>query len=136
MRRSITRGLGAVALLATLPACSSTGDQPRTVEEIEAAVRGATIPASLAGGESTFNANCAVCHGERALGTDRGPPLVHIHYEPNHHADIAFHMAVERGVRAHHWSFGDMPPIEGVDSNRVDGIVAYVRFLQREGGIY
>lgn len=98
-------------------------------------MRAATIPAQLTAGEAAFNANCAACHGERALGTTQGPPLVHIYYEPNHHADIAFHMAVERGVPAHHWSFGDMPPVEGVDRSQVDAIIAYIRFLQREAGI-
>ena len=65
-----------------------------------------------------------------------GPPLVHIIYEPSHHADAAFILAAERGVRAHHWSFGDMPPRPGVSRMEVMEIVRYVRWLQRESGVY
>lgn len=87
-------------------------------------------------GEALFNENCASCHGKNAAGQDGvAPPLVHIIYEPNHHGDAAFHMAVQRGVRAHHWPFGDMAPVEGVSGDDIDKIVAYVRTLQRANGI-
>ena len=49
---------------------------------------------------------------------------------------IAFQMAVANGVRAHHWRFGNMPAVEGVTQSDVDKIVAYVRALQRENGIF
>ena len=99
-----------------------------------------TVPA-LSGealaGEALFNANCAACHGKNAAGQDGvAPPLVHVIYEPNHHGDAAFHIAAQRGVRAHHWHFGDMPPVEGVSDGEVDKIVAYVRSLQRANGIH
>lgn len=88
-------------------------------------------------GEALFNANCASCHGKNAAGQDGvAPPLVHVIYEPNHHGDAAFHVAAQRGVRAHHWPFGDMPPVKGVDGNDIDKIVAYVRSLQRANGIH
>ena len=45
--------------------------------------------------------------------------------EPGHHGDGSFHQAVARGVRAHHWRFGDMPPVEGLSRRDVAGIVAY-----------
>lgn len=83
-----------------------------------------------------FNENCAACHGKNAAGgTGNAPPLVHIIYEPSHHGDIAFYRAVEKGVRAHHWKFGNMPPIEGVSETQVGYIIAYVRELQRANGI-
>ncbi|MBI5561550.1 MAG: cytochrome c [Deltaproteobacteria bacterium] len=87
-------------------------------------------------GEAAFNANCARCHGVKGGGTDKGPPLVHKIYQPNHHADISFRWAVERGVRAHHWPFGDMPKIEGVSKDDVENIIFYVRAIQRDAGIY
>lgn len=86
-------------------------------------------------GQRTFAQTCAECHGEAAQGTDSGPPLVHVIYEPGHHADGAFHLAVRQGVRAHHWRFGDMPPIEGVNERQVSAIIAFVRELQRANGI-
>ena len=99
-----------------------------------------TVPAlsgEASAGEALFDANCASCHGKNAAGQDGvAPPLVHVIYEPNHHGDAAFHMAAQRGVRAHHWPFGDMPPVEGISGDEVDNIVAYVRTLQRANGIH
>ena len=88
------------------------------------------------GGEAAFNENCAVCHGQNAAGQGGvAPPLVHIIYEPGHHGDAAFVRAARRGVRAHHWPFGDMPPVAGITDDEIGSIVAYVRALQRANGI-
>ncbi|WP_274626824.1 c-type cytochrome [Arvimicrobium flavum] len=86
-------------------------------------------------GEKAFDAVCAACHGENAAGTEVGPPLVHRIYEPSHHGDQAFELAVANGVRAHHWKFGNMPPQPGLTKADVATIVAYVRELQRANGI-
>lgn len=99
-------------------------------------VAGRTGPGRVQPGAELFKANCVACHGEAALGTHQGPPLVHIYYEPIHHADIAFYMAAGRGVKAHHWNFSDMPPVSGLSQAEVTEIVAYVRWLQREAGVY
>lgn len=87
-------------------------------------------------GEAVFNEKCARCHGVNATGTAAGPPLVHRIYHPNHHADLSFRWAVERGVRAHHWGFGDMPKVEGVAPQDVELIIRYVRKLQKDAGIF
>jgi mono/diheme cytochrome c family protein len=86
-------------------------------------------------GKSAFDANCALCHGENAMGSDQGPPLVHVIYEPNHHGDQSFRLATKRGVRAHHWNYGDMPPQPEVNDDDMTGVIAYVRELQRANGI-
>jgi len=87
-------------------------------------------------GRAAFIANCAVCHGDNAAGRDGiGPPLVHVIYHPGHHSDAAFLLAALNGPRQHHWQFGDMPPIEGIDEATMGGIVVYVRELQRANGI-
>ena len=87
-------------------------------------------------GERAFNENCAVCHGKNGAGNEgAGPPLVHIIYEPNHHGDMSFQLAVKNGVRAHHWPFGNMPPIPDVLEGEVANIIAYIRALQRANGI-
>lgn len=85
-------------------------------------------------GERYFNAVCAACHGQNGLGTELGPPLVHDIYNPGHHADMAFMMAVQNGVRAHHWRFGNMPPQQATRAE-VARIVAYIRELQQANGI-
>ena len=87
-------------------------------------------------GKLAFGVKCASCHGTNAAGQDGvAPPLVHIIYEPGHHGDEAFQRAVEMGVRAHHWPFGDMPIIEGITRGDIKMITAYVRELQRANGI-
>lgn len=101
-----------------------------------AGLRSLAVPAELAAGEGLFDANCASCHGEAALGTEVGPPLVHVFYEPSHHGDAAFVLAAERGVRAHHWRFGDMASVPAVTRDDVAAITAYVRWLQRQAGVY
>ena len=87
-------------------------------------------------GKQAFDINCASCHGENAVGRNGvAPPLVHKIYEPNHHGDESFQLAVAMGVRAHHWKFGNMPAIEGLTRADVKAITAYVRELQRHNGI-
>lgn len=115
-------------LVSVVVACDSSQQRP--------AVGGAPAPAEFQAGESKFKANCATCHGAGAGGTDHGPPLVHKIYEPNHHGDAAFQRAAANGVKAHHWEFGNMPKIEGVTPADVDAIVKYVRWLQRQAGIF
>ena len=87
-------------------------------------------------GKAAFEAKCAACHGVNAAGQDGvAPPLVHKIYEPSHHGDGSFLVAVRNGVRAHHWRFGNMPPVDGLTEGDVKMIVAYVRELQRANGI-
>ena len=107
-----------------------------------AAAQGMEIPKPSAGlmpnpnmGKPLFEKNCASCHGVNLAGTDQGPPLVHRVYEPSHHGDIAFQLAARNGTRAHHWKFGDMPPVPGVTPDDVAHITAYVRMHQRRAGI-
>ena len=87
-------------------------------------------------GERLFVENCAACHGKNAAGQRSvAPPLVHKIYEPSHHGDIAFQLAAKNGVRAHHWPFGNMPPVPNVTENDVTNITSYVRALQSANGI-
>jgi mono/diheme cytochrome c family protein len=116
--------------LSLLVACDSS--QPTQPMQTTAS---GPVPTEFQAGETTFNANCAACHGIQAAGTDHGPPLVHKVYEPNHHGDQAFQRAAANGVQAHHWQFGNMPKIESVTPGDVDQIVKYVRWLQRQAGI-
>jgi len=87
-------------------------------------------------GQKLFSANCALCHGANADGREgKGPPLIHKIYEPSHHGDASFQSAALNGVRAHHWRFGNMPPVAGIKPKDVDLIIAYVREVQRHNGI-
>ena len=93
-------------------------------------------PTVLLAGDSLFVVHCQRCHGKFALGTDSGPPLLHAIYAPGHHADVAFLLAVRNGVRAHHWTYGNMPPMPPVSESQASDITAYVRWLQMEAGIH
>ena len=93
-------------------------------------------PPALAQGETLFNTHCASCHGAGARGSAKGPAFLDKIYEPNHHADAAFYRAPELGVRAHHWKFGDMPKIPGVTREDLSQIIPYIRWLQKEAGVF
>ena len=87
-----------------------------------------TLSTNAQVGKLAYEAKCAVCHGTNATGQDGvAPPLVHKIYEPSHHGDGAFLLAAKNGVRAHHWRFGNMPPVQGVTDGDVKMNVAYVR---------
>jgi len=87
-------------------------------------------------GQRVFETKCATCHGPNAGGIEgAGPPLIHKIYEPSHHGDMAFVLAATRGVRAHHWRFGDMPPVEGITQAEIGAVIAFIRRVQRENGI-
>jgi len=95
-----------------------------------------TLSAKAKVGSKVFGENCVQCHGENAAGSEQGPPLIHKFYEPNHHADGAFYLAAQRGVRAHHWRFGDMPPQPHISQLKMSAIVQYVREIQKHNGIF
>ena len=87
-------------------------------------------------GKKLYDQNCASCHGVSLKGTNQGPPFLHRVYHPNHHRDSVFHTAVQRGVRQHHWKFGNMQPVKRVRRDMVASIVQYVRFMQKQAGIF
>ncbi len=118
--------LGAVAAV-IIAACgdnATNGDTGISPQDPELAAQGAGL----------YQASCAECHGRDLRGTERGPSFLSNVYEPNHHSDVAFLFAVQRGTSAHHWRFGDMPPIEGLTGDEVGAIVAFVRETQRIEG--
>jgi len=94
------------------------------------------VPFKYAQGKKIFNNLCSKCHGEWGNGTTQGPPLMHGFYKPSHHGDPAFYRAALKGVQAHHWRFGNMPPVPGATRKDVDTLLPFVRWLQRENGIY
>jgi mono/diheme cytochrome c family protein len=93
------------------------------------------VEVDLEVGRELYVASCAMCHGAEGQGTDTGPPLVDEIYRTAHHGDITFFLAVNTGVRPHHWNFGPMLPIEGLSDADITQIVAYVRSLQEQAGI-
>ena len=87
-------------------------------------------------GKTLYEKNCAACHGIDLKGSNNGPAFIHRVYEPSHHGDPSFQLAVKNGVRAHHWKFGDMKPVPGVTPDEVAHITSYIREEQRRAGIH
>lgn len=131
-------GLGGLAYWLTM----TSGKQVAQEDEgATSAIAEVVLPEALSTnaqiGKTAFEAKCAACHGINAVGqAEIAPPLVHKIYEPSHHGDEAFQRAVSGGVRQHHWSFGNMPAIEGLTRGDVAMIIAYVRELQQANGIH
>ncbi len=134
-------GVLAVALLAlALAGCSAEEPPAPSYSATQpvsdtAAVVVPDLSSNARAGEQVFNANCALCHGPNASGTGLGPPLVHKIYEPGHHQDFTIQSAVRNGVPAHHWQFGNMPPVPAVSDEDIPNIICYIRELQRANGI-
>ncbi len=121
-----------VALAVLMRSLSDTGETGQPMVQVKVPA----LSTDAKQGETLFNANCANCHGRNAAGqAGIAPPLVHKIYEPNHHADGAFQRAAKYGVRAHHWRFGNMPPVAGITRHEVSKVIVYVRELQRANGI-
>ena len=85
-------------------------------------------------GAGAYAEHCASCHGADLRGTDQGPSHLSQVYEPGHHPDWSFEVAIREGVRAHHFDYGDMPPVEGISDTEVADIIAYVRAVQDAEG--
>lgn len=125
----------AVVVAATAVLLWPSGDRPTVATGPAVDVKVPELSPLAVRGKAVFDDNCAVCHGVNAAGTDKGPPLVHNIYNPGHHADGAFFLAAKRGVRSHHWPYGDMPPQPQVTDEQMVAIVRYVRELQQANGI-
>lgn len=113
----------AVAVVATLTvaSCSGSDAQPGS--------------AATSAGAELYEQSCASCHGNDLRGTDRGPPHLSQVYAPDHHPDASFRAAVTQGSPAHHWNFGDMPPVEGLSDDEIELVITYVREQQEIHGL-
>jgi len=131
-----TAAISALAIALAIGAYWYLNRDPSAADEAgKRGVEVVDISAEARVGALLFTENCAACHGEGGSGTDSGPPLIHKIYEPSHHGDASFLMAVRNGVRPHHWRFGPMPKIEGLSDDDVAEIVTYIREVQRANGI-
>ena len=109
-----------VGVSISVVACGSTESPPPSQAESRAA--------------EVYAANCDSCHGVDLRGTDKGPSLLSIVYEPSHHGDDSFRSAIANGAPQHHWNFGGMPPIEWLSEAQVDAVIAFVRAEQQRLG--
>ncbi len=118
--------LALTAIVGLAPVASSAG---------QVSQKPPAVPFQYGLGMQNYRSMCSSCHGEWGGGSETGPPLVHVFYKPGHHSDESFYRAALEGVRAHHWNYGDMPPVENIREEDVGPIVAFIRWLQVEYGI-
>ena len=132
MRRTISVAVLLAALMWAIKA-----PKPAEAQELKASeVKTPEMTPELNIGKMVYDRYCASCHGENAAGTEKGPTFLHRVYHPGHHGDEAFLVAPKQGARAHHWQFGDMKPVEGVNDAQLESVVGYVRALQRANGVF
>ena len=124
--RPLRLTFAAVALL--IGACSQPAEPVATTAATTAAASQIDI------GRALYETACAVCHGGNLRGTSMGPSFLSPFYEPGHHGDGAFVVAVTRGSPQHHWDFGPMPPVAGLSLDDIAAITAYVRSVQETEG--
>ncbi len=127
MRKLFVVGLAALFLTFALTAYASRHESTANTP---------TVPPELKLGQALYGKFCASCHGVDLKGTKQGPPFLHRVYHPGHHSDGSFFLAAKNGARAHHWKFGDMKPVEGVNESIVASIVKYVRHVQKLAGLF
>jgi mono/diheme cytochrome c family protein len=108
-------------VLGAIGAACGSGDSPTGID-------------SGRNGSALYAENCASCHGTDLRGTEDGPSHLSIVYEPNHHGDDSFRSAIQNGALQHHWNFGDMLPIDGLDNDEIDAIITFVRGAQEREG--
>lgn len=118
MRRTLLAGVATLGVVG-MAACAEDGP---------------TGDASPVRGEEVYARHCASCHGDDLRGTNVGPSLLSIVYEPGHHPDETFRVAIRQGSPQHHWDFGPMPAIGGVTGTDVDAVIAFVREQQDRHG--
>ena len=146
IRIATTAAAALVAVLFLAVACTGRGDDTPPATPTAGTETPATTPVATptatpqprfsgVDGRTLFGQACAACHGQALEGTDSGPTFLNRIYAPGHHADISIMFAIERGVRAHHWNFGNMAPVEGLTQEQVLAIIGFIREQQREAGI-
>ena len=119
----LATALAGTALVLTVAACGGGGGESAN-------------PSGGSGGDGAkvYAAKCASCHGDQLQGTDKGPSHLSRIYEPSHHSDASFRQAITKGSPAHHWRFGDMPPVQGMSEADITAVIAFVRSQQQARG--
>jgi hypothetical protein len=133
MRGRLKNGCFAISGLAIIGLIIASGARSSAAQQMPVEPK---MDGQLMLGKSAFTRFCAECHGTVGQGTDKGPTFLHRFYHPGHHGDGSFFIAARKGVRAHHWKFGNMKPVEGVTDAQLGKIVKYVRALQKANGLF
>jgi cytochrome c len=135
MRNKILIITAIAALLATVWFFTQEKSQSQAAQSSAPSTIIPELSAAAQTGETYFNAKCAACHGINGAGTQKGPTFIHKVYQKGHHADESFQRAAKMGATAHHWNFGNMPPVTGITRAEVAKIITYIREIQAANGL-
>ena len=130
------QGFFAVALMAAVFGLAQPGEAWAKQDAIYAHPKQPKMTARLNLGKLNYPALCAVCHGKTGRGAERCPTLLHQAYPPGPHPPPLFYQPAKDGSPAHHWGFGDMPPVEGITDAQISSIVEYLRAVQQANGLF
>jgi mono/diheme cytochrome c family protein len=129
------RPLASLALVSLLVAGAACGDDDPAAGGEGVTPGQAVATEAHSQGHETYQQRCAACHGSDLRGTLAGPSLRSVVYEPGHHSDDSFRVAIQQGSPQHHWDYGDMPAMgQGLSDEVIDEVIAYVRVVQEEDG--
>ena len=134
MRKSYLIALVAAFIILPVGVAYYNAMQGPAAADVPANIVMPKLSTQATSGQVAFDANCAACHGPWGTGTDKGPSFLHKVYVASHHADMSFVIAAQRGVRALHWPFGNMPAQPQVSEEQIKSIIAFVREVQTANG--
>jgi mono/diheme cytochrome c family protein len=122
------------AVLAAAGALCAGGAAGQGAEADAEEMLDVVVPAldgAAATGQGAFLRVCAPCHGPNGGGLDLlGPPLVSDLYGPAERSDLDIVLAIQLGHAEDMWTFGPMPPAEGLAQEEVGPVVEFLRQMQ------
>ncbi|MSR07829.1 MAG: cytochrome c [Gemmatimonadetes bacterium] len=127
--------LGVLLLVGLVSLAACRQRVPVSRADYRARIMALKLPDEFKPSAALYSARCSTCHGPRAVGSVRGPRLIHTMYHKKYHDDSVFARAVRLGVHGHHWGFGDMPAAGDLSDDDVADITIYIRWLQYQVGI-
>ena len=115
-------GLTGLVAAFALPGLEAFRGEPREVGVFGAAEEGRVL----------YAAGCARCHGRLAEGTERGPVLIAPAPGPNAPGRRIF-LRAARGCHSGHGRAGRTPGFADLPDEAIDGIIAFLRRIERPG---
>ncbi len=113
------------------PAGEAIPDQPEMIE-----VTIPTLEGMAEEGQLAFVEVCARCHGRTGGGLEGyGPPLISDFYGPSERSDMQIILAIQLGHVEDNWTYGPMPPAEGLSFSDQGLVVEFLRQVQIANGV-
>ena len=90
------------------------------------------VPDEYLSGQKHFHRVCATCHGEDATGGKKAPTFLKESFNPINFSNVRIANTILNGSNS-----GSMPSQKNkINDEQIREIIKYIRFSQREAGIY